>query len=327
MKWPLVLLIATAGVSSIASAGLTAVVRDAYLMGTRVHLSTRAADRAKGLATLESALEILEETDRELSTWRDDSAISSLNRQPLGQSWPANARLCRMFSELYAWQAATAGAFDPGVGPLTSAWGIHSAGRIPTPAELDASRASAGLRHLTFDAERCTLRRETEVTIDVGAFGKGEALDRVRAAIDDVPWLIDFGGQVAVNGLPPDADWWTLAIAHPLLRDQPYLEVRLSEGSLSTSGGSERDLEVEGVRVAHHIDPRTGRPAAFKGSVTVAHSSALAADALSTALYVMGPEQGLSWAERRSLAVCFLVPQDDGAVRIMMTDAFRLLVG
>jgi len=326
VRWPLVLLIAAAGAASIAAVSLTPVVRDAYLMGTRVHLSTIAADRAKGLATLESALEILETTDQELSTWRDDSAISSLNRQPLGQTWQANARLCRMFIELYAWQAATGGAFDPAVGPLTSAWGIHDAGRIPTSAELDASRANAGLGHLAFDAERCTLTRDTDVTIDVGAFGKGEALDRVRAAIDDVPWLIDFGGQVSVNGLPPDADWWTIAIAHPLLRDRPYLQVRLSEGSLSTSGGSERDLEVEGVRVAHHIDPRTGQPAPFRGSVTVAPPSALVADALSTALYVMGPEQGLTWAELRNLAVCFLVPQDDGTVRIMMTDAFRPLV-
>lgn len=326
MKQVCVLLMAVAGGSAIASASLAPLSRDAYLMGTRVRLSTFAADRASGLATLEAALEILEGTDRELSTWREDSPISRLNHQPLGRPWRASARLCRMFSELYAWHAATDGAFDPGVGPLTAAWGIHEAGRIPTSAEIDASRAASGLRHLAFDAERCMLTKDAAVTIDVGAFGKGEALDRVRAAIGDVPWLIDFGGQVSVNGLPPGADWWTIAIAHPLLRDEPYLQVHLPEGSLSTSGGSERDLEVDGMRVAHHIDPRTGRPASFKGSVTVAHSSGLVADALSTALYVMGPEQGLAWAEQRGLAVCFLVPQEDGGVRIMMTEAFRPLL-
>jgi thiamine biosynthesis lipoprotein len=314
------------GSASVISTGRALVVREAYLMGTRAQLSTYSSDRSAGLATLESALEILEDADRELSTWRDDSAISALNRHPVGQIWRANARLCRMFAEVYAWQAETSESFDPAIGSLTAAWGIHDAGRIPDSAELAKARAKSGLRHLAFDAKRCTLTRDAEITVDVGAFGKGEALDRVRSALVDVPWLIDLGGQVSVHGTPPDSPAWTVAIAHPLHRREPYLEVQLREGSLSTSAGSERDLQVNGVRVAHHLDPRTGQPAAFNGSVSVAHRSALAADALSTALYVMGPQKGLEWAEKRSLAVCFLVPVDDGSVSVLTTSAFRPLI-
>lgn len=302
------------------------VARDAYLMGTRVRLTTYAADRPTGLTALETALEILEETDRELSTWRDDSAISTLNRHPIGEPWQAGHQLCEMFAELYGWHEATGGAFDPAIGRLTAAWGIHDGGRIPTDAELAIVRSRAGMGLFTFDRHRCTLTRRADATIDVGAFGKGAALDRVEAVMGELPWMIDLGGQISVHGIPPGEAAWTAAIAHPWYRDRPSLEVRLREGSLSTSGGSERDLQVNGVRVAHHLDPRTGRPANFRGSVTVWHRSGLAADALSTGLYVMGPEEGLTWAEDRGLSVCFLIPEPDGSFRIATTSAFRRLM-
>ena len=95
-------------------------------------------------------------------------------------------------------------------------------------------------------------------------------------------------------------------------------------GSLSTSAGSERDLVVSGLRIAHHFDPRTGRPATFTGSVTVWHERGLVADMLSTALYVMGPEPGLQWAEARGIAACYLIPER-GTLRVETTRAFRRL--
>ena len=73
------------------------------------------------------------------------------------------------------------------------------------------------------------------------------------------------------------------------------------------------------------LDPRTGRPATFDGSVTVWHERSIAADALSTALYVMGPEDGLRWAEARGVAACYLIPER-GALRVEMTRAFRRLL-
>ena len=301
------------------------VTRDVYLMGTRAHLATRGATRDAGLATLESALRVLEESERELSTWQDRSAISHLNRQPIGTPWQASPRLCDMFAGVYDWQAATAAAFDPVIGRLIAAWDIHGDGRMPSRETLAAAQSTSGAALLSFDRARCTLTRRADVAIDVGAFGKGEALDRVEAALGPGPWMIDLGGQVSVGGPTPEGSAWIIDVAHPLERHRPYLQVRMSEGSLSTSAGSERDLRVNGTRVAHHLDPRTGRPAAFDGSVTVWHRHGLAADALSTALYVMGPEEGMRWAEARGLAVCYLIPTD-GTVRMEATRAFRTLI-
>ena len=301
------------------------VQRDAYLMGTRASLSTYADTRDAGLATLERALRVLEDAEEELSTWRPDSGISILNRQPIGSPWTANPRLCRMFVDVFAWHTATGGAFDPGVGQVLQAWDIHGAGRIPTPQVLLRARALSGLSLLSLDESTCRLTRLADVLVDVGAFGKGESLDRAAAALGSTPWMIVLGGQVSVGAPMPGAQPWTIAIADPLHRDRPRMHVRMMQGSLSTSGGSERDLAVGGRRVSHHIDPHTGEPAVFDGSVTVWHRSGLAADALSTALYVMGPDEGLRWAAAHDVSACYLIADGD-AVRVAMTPSFKALV-
>ena len=301
------------------------VSRDVYLMGTRAQLSAYAATRDAGLARLESALAALEETEDELSTWRESSDISALNRQPVGEPWIATPRLCRMFADVWEWHRATGRAFDPAIGRLLAAWDVHGKGAVPAPDAHARALASSGMALVAFDRDRCTLTRRADVAIDAGAFGKGEALDRAAAVLGDESWMIDLGGQIAVGGrLPPEAGW-TVAVADPRRRDHPALRVRMATGSLSTSAGSERDLFVNGVRIAHHFDPRTGLPATFDGSVTVWHERGLAADALSTALYVMGPEAGLRWAEARGIAACYLIPER-GTLRVEMTRSFRPLL-
>lgn len=172
-------------------------------------------------------------------------------------------------------------------------------------------------------AERCTLTRLAEVTLDAGAFGRGAALDRVRRVVEGTPgaWLADLDGQVAVGGGP-----WPVALAHPEHRDRSALDLRLSGGSLATSGGVVRDRTLkDGVRIGHVLDPRTGRSVVRRGSMSVWHPDALAADALSTALQVMGPEEGLRWAAERGIAACFLMPDDRAGGKVVMlpTPEFR----
>jgi FAD:protein FMN transferase len=302
------------------------VSRDVYLMGTRAYLSTYAVTRGSGLARLESALSVLEDAEAELSTWRESSQVSALNRRAVGEPWMATPRLCRMFSDVWEWHRATDGAFDPAIGRLLAAWDIHAEGIVPSREAHERVRALSGMALLAFDRGRCTLTRRADVALDVGAFGKGEALDRAAAMLGDDPWMIDLGGQVSVGGRVTPEGGWPIAIADPRRRNHPALQVRMTSGSLSTSAGSERDLLVSGVRVGHLFDPRTGRPATFNGSVTVWHERGLAADALSTALYVMGPEAGLRWAETRGIAVCYLIPEQ-GTLRVETTRAFKTKPG
>ena len=97
---------------------LKSVTRQAYLMGTKVHLSVRTSDRAAGLIQLEQMLKVLEKTEAELSTWRAESLVSRLNRHPINQVWHADLEFCNLFKKLARWHQETNGAFDPVVGDL-----------------------------------------------------------------------------------------------------------------------------------------------------------------------------------------------------------------
>lgn len=302
------------------------VERTVFLMGTFATFVAEAIDREAGLAKLERMVRIVEETEAELSTWRDDSVLSSVNRQPVGETLPLPAETCDLLARVAQWHAATGGAFDPAVGSLIDAWGLRGAGRRPGDDALRAARAAAGFERLALDADGCSVTRRAAVTLDAGGFGKGEALDRVREAERDRPgaWFIDFGGQMAVSGEAADGPW-TVGVAHPARRDTAVLDLSLAAGSIATSGGSERDLILaDGTRIGHIVDPRTGRPVSRAASVTVWHDDGFAADLLSTALYVMGPDRGITWAAARGIAACFIAfDRDEADVTFHATPAFE----
>ncbi len=313
-------------VALILSSHLRPVAREAYLMGTRATLVTYDASRPRALARLERLLDALEDTEAELSTWRPDSLMSRLNRQPPGVPLALSRAACDEMAQVFRWHQATRGAFDPTVGRLMAVWGLQRAGRLPAADALAGAYRLTGLGALDLDDRTCELVRARVVEVDTGGFGKGAALDRAAAAVSDSGrWLIDLGGQVAVRGSPPGLAGWSVRLAHPVRRDEPLLELSLAYGSLATSGGSERDRLVDGVRVGHILDPRTGRPASFAGSVTVWHPSGLVADILSTALFVMGPADGLAWAEAHDLAACYLERgrEEPDVIDVRMTRAFE----
>jgi len=296
--------------------------REAFLMGTTVALEVVSPDREVGLGQLEAALRVLEDTERQLSTWVDTSALSQLNGHPRGQPFRLDSSLCRMFDEIEDWFLRSGGRFDPAVGALIDAWGLRAEPRRPDPATLSAAMDRSGFHQLRFSALWCEVTRLGEVRIDAGAFGKGEALDRVGAwfANGVSEMTIDLGGQIMVYGMSPDRPRM-VGLAHPRFRERPVGEIALSAGSLATSGGSERDVADAGERIGHILDPLTGETISRSESVVVWHERALVADILSTALYVMGPDEGLWWADAEGIVACFLVPAD-GRVELRPTTRF-----
>ena len=302
------------------------VERTVFLMGTLATFVAETADRATALDNLERMVRVIEETEAELSTWRDDSVLSAMNGQPVGRPLRVPGAVCGLLSRAAKWYAATDGAFDPAVGNLIEAWGLRGAGRQPDDDEVQAALAASGFDNLLVDAGSCAVTRRAAVSIDAGGFGKGEALDRVREAERGRPgaWFIDFGGQMAVSGEASGGPW-IVGVAHPARRDTPVLELSLAAGSIATSGGSERDLILEdGTRIGHIVDPRSGRPVSRSASVTVWHQSAFVADVLSTALYVMGPQEGIVWAAANGIAACFIAAEpESGDVAFRATSAFE----
>ena len=289
------------------------VQRELFAMGTHLGVQVEAGDRASALAASEAARIALREVEQRLSTWAQDSELAALNRAAVGETFRLSPELRADLETAQELRARTAGCFDPGIGALVAAWGLREGGRRPSPAEIETALADGGLASLALDADGGR-RLKPSMTIEEGGFGKGVGLD---AALEQLLALgvssarLDLGGQLAWFG----AGDHELPLAHPDQRDLPVLSVRLKNGSAATSGNSERGIEIDGVRHSHLIDPRNGQPAPDFGSVTVWAKSATTADALSTALFVMGPETGLRWAaETRGIEAIFLVRTETGLV-------------
>jgi thiamine biosynthesis lipoprotein len=295
-------------------------------MGTEATLQAFSCDRPAALEQLDEFIRIVEETEEELSTWRPTSELSQINVFQLHAPKPLSLRMCQLFSTLYFWNRKTEGAFDPAVGALIDAWDFRGEGRQPAQGEIFEAMSNSGLGKLKL--RECSLEKTADVRFDAGAFGKGVALSRILVESEVIlsrSWLINFGGQIVVSGLPPGRTSWDVDLAAPGESPGPGSLVRLQKGSLATSGSFLRDRWVGGVRIGHILDPRTGRPAEFAGSVTVWHEDPLVADILSTALFVMGPQKGLLWAEVENVAVCYQTLGENGKVRARASRLFEAL--
>ena len=159
--------------------------------------------------------------NQRISTWIPGSELSRLNRHPIGVPFPLAPPLCRLFSELFHWNLETGSAFDPAIGALVNVYRNRSSQDSGIEARLDLARRSSGMRHLEFRDQDCSVLRRRPVLMDPGAFGKGEAPDRVREHSrnqGDPPWLIDLGGQFMTWGTPPGEPGWRVEIADPDLR-------------------------------------------------------------------------------------------------------------
>jgi thiamine biosynthesis lipoprotein len=302
-------LVAALLVFAAAAQGEEALVREVYTMGTTLRLVSLESDHERALRQSEILIRAVEEADQQLSTWKEESELSKLNRQPVNEPFAASHQLIDLIAKIQMWSGETDRAFDPGIGNLLDLWNVHGSFRIPGPREIQDALSSSGIAYLNLDSTHGSITKLKQIIIDPGAFGKGEGLQRaieIAREQNMAPLLLDFGGQIAVHGKPPGNNGWVVQLADPLLRDQVQKQgFVLKDGSFSTSGFSERSGKVNGRIINHIMDPRTGQPAPLFGSVTVWHPDALVADILSTALYVMGPTEGYKWASYHCIAAAF----------------------
>ena len=327
------LLAFSASPANAAQPGLPPAERRVALMGTTLQIAVRMPRRDDALAASERAIAEIRRVEDLLTTWRD-SPLARLNGAPVGVDFAIDSELSAILSTVFAWSSRTDGAFDPTVAPLVAAWGLRGTGRIPSPGELEAALRATGPNRFRLDPGRASaVRLDAGAGIDEGAWGKGYALDRagerLRAA-GALDALLDFGGQILALGRGVDGRGWTAEVSHPRHRERPVAVLSFSDLSLSTSGNSERALEVRGRRIGHLLDPHRGEPAPDFGAVTVAAPSALVADILSTAFFVLGPTRGLELSEllRREgvpQETLFLLDNDAG-LRALASPGFSRLV-
>jgi thiamine biosynthesis lipoprotein len=225
----------------------------------------------------------------------------------------------------------THGAFDLAAGSLVRAWGfLRREGRTPDDTELAAARAAAGMQHVELDPARPRVRfLRPGVEINPGAIGKGWALDRAVSYLSarGVASVLVHGGQSSVLARGTqgpsggDRHGWRVGLRHPLRPGRRLATITLDDKALGTSGSGTQFFIDRGRRVGHILDPRTGLPAEGVISATVLAESAADADALATALYVLGPA-GLPViaVPGGPTAAILVVPGAAGGIRMMIAN-------
>ena len=295
-----------------------------YAMDTVMNLTAYGADAEAALSEAEDLLYAL---DKLLDRHDADSAVSALNR---GET-VKNAELAALLEKAEKMRAETNGAFDPTLASVLAAWGFGSEHpRVPSDEELAELLQSVGVEPFyTVDGDAVTLT--DGVQIDLGGIAKGYAGDCVKEIFENhgCTGVIDLGGDVVFAGTKEDGSPWRIAVKDPN-NPSDFLGTlsATNECAVVTSGIYERNFEQGGVTYHHIIDPATGKPAeSGLVSVTVVCGDAASADALSTALFVMGTDDAYALCKKAfSAALSSSVPSDRTLFSyILVTDDGRVL--
>ena len=264
---------------------------------------------------------VLGAVDAAMSTWRPDSELSRFNAAETTDWFPVSAETAAVVRLALEIAGASGGAFDPTVGPLVDLWSFGPEGRpraVPTDAEIAARRAFVGWELLAVRDDPPALRKaDPRVRVDLSAVAKGYGVDAVLAALPaDGGCLVEIGGEVRTRGRKADGSAWRVGIERPVPdRRAVQRGVSLTDRAMATSGDYRNFFVAGGVRYSHTIDPRTGRPVPDGlASASVVAETCAEADALATAVMVLGADDGAALLERRGLSG-FLIARDGDRLR------------
>lgn len=259
----------------------------------------------------------------QMSTWQTESTLSIFNSAS-ANTWHTLPRASFEVLDCALKVAAdTEGAFDPTVGAVVNLWGFGPHGQRSSPpslAEVQEMHANTGYQKLQFDKANQPIPQTGGVYLDLSDIAKGYSVGLIAqalmaAGIDN--YLVEVGGELLGAGIKPDGQrWWVALETSPVVSVITESIVALHGLAIATSGDYQRYFEYQGRHYAHTIDPRTGFPIDDASnplvSVYVIHAKCMLADALATALTVMGTQAALAYAEQRNIAVRLVEQTDDG---------------
>jgi thiamine biosynthesis lipoprotein len=291
----------SAGVEGVeADNGRVQVTTERALMGTSFRIDVMVEDASLGRAAIEASFAEVARTEEVLSNWSETSQISAVNRAAGLAPVVVSSELMTVLARANDISALTDGAFDVTFASCDGLWSIRER-RIPADVNIAACLPFVDYREVALDHQSSAVYVPvSSIQIGVAGLAKGYRVDqaaRILAEHGIEDFVVDGGGDMRVstraNGSP-----WTITVANPRNADHPLGSVALSSGAVATSGDYEWFFERDGTRYHHIMDPATGRPARRSVSATVLAANAMDADALATALFVMGPDRGIALAER-----------------------------
>ncbi len=290
------------------------VTRSGWALGAPVKLTVFHPDAGQAESALEAAFAELEQVEHVMSLYRPDSQVCRLNASGhLADPHPWLVEVLRAAADL---SRRTGGVFDITVQPLMRLYlDAAAAGRLPTDAEIAAARAKVDWRRVELADGQVRLRGNgTAITLNGIAQGfAADAVGRVLAAHGIASALIDTG-EIGTLGAPARRDDWSIGIQHPRQPGDFLGVARLNGRCLATSGDYETRF-AEDFTQHHLLDPRTGRSPGELASVSIAAPTALQADALSTAAFVLGLDHGRALVEGTPGAAALFVTKGGHTVR------------
>jgi len=290
-------------------------------MGTTYHITVVDAPAGLDKQSLQQQIDTeLQQVNQEMSTYIDDSELMRFNRGPVGEAVPVSAHLALVVDKALDIYRRSGGAFDITVGPLVNLWGFGpqpEPDNVPSDADIARLDKIVGSDALTVEHNPERITRSRPVELDLSAIAKGHGVDRVAELLQAQgihSYLVEIGGELRTLGKNPQGVDWRIGVERPDPGGRAVQEpIAVSGKAVATSGDYRNYYERNGVRYAHTIDPRTGRPLRHRlASVTVIADNCAEADGLATALNVLGADAGLKLAEKEGLPVFMLVKTDEG---------------
>ncbi len=293
-----------------------------------------AEDAAQAEANAAAAFARLDELEQVMSDYRPGSELMQL-RDAVGTGpVPASPALFEILDRTLSVSAATGGAFDPTLGPLTQLWReARRTGRPPDRALLEDARSRTGWERITLDREARTVLLPAGTRLDLGGIGKGYAAHETVKLLRTrgIPrCLVALAGDIALGDPPPPPRPESPVLGYGDRRDDlgprpspgwriaiggTSESVLLSNSCISTSGDTEQFVEIDGVRYSHILDPRTGLGLTRRVQATVIHSDGATADALATALCVAGVDGAPAVLDRFPEALALVLEPSETGTR------------
>jgi len=273
----------------------------------------------------------LDKINSQMSTYMETSALSLFN-QSNTQDWEEiPPDLYTVIVESLRINKLSYHAFDVTIDPVVNLWGFGPKARsdiVPEESAIKEALDKVGSEYIHLRKEPYAIKKDKpNLTIDLSAIAKGYAVDVISDYLDDLGinnYMVEIGGEIKTRGINSNNKFWHIGIEKPL-HDQRSVQtvITLNNTAMATSGDYRNYFEENGIRYSHTIDPSTGKPITHKlASVTVLHPSAMTADAMATALLVLGPERGFDLALKENLAALFIVRDKDNFIE-MITPEFK----
>jgi thiamine biosynthesis lipoprotein len=294
------------------------------IMGTSFTIKvTKLSETIKIEALKNQIKHLLDKLNDDLSTYEPKSALSLFN-QTLSSDWQIIPNsLLTVLVEAQRISKLSTGAFDISVGKLVNLWGFGiepMSFTIPDENILKEILATTGYQHLLIDKLTSRIKKhQPALYLDLSAIAKGYAVDQVALLLEEQginDYMVEIGGEIRLKGQNISGEGWKIAIEKPTPEKRVIQRVvSISNIAMATSGDYRNFFEFEGTRYSHTIDPRTGRPITHQlASVTILSDSAMTADALATAIMVLGEDEGYQLAQQQNIAALFIIKTAEGFV-------------